>query len=513
MRSEKISIKWKIFIYLLSFIGILLILLWVFQTVYLDRFYKIIKKKELDNAANNVISVMGKADMEAAVLTIAERYDICILITDMEGSVKYSAEITMGCMVHQMRQNDMKRLIEQAVKGKGEFEIYRKEKNKSNLKDFPSDDRKMAAEDKANVVPPDNMDKHGGEWFEKLPNMPNVHEMESLIKVCVVSDASGEDYVIFLNSIITPVGATVHTLRIQLICISITMVFLSLGLAFVMSKRVSKSIIRINSSAKELAEGKFDIEFNGRDYKEIAELSETLNRTAKELAKTDVLQKELLANVSHDLRTPLTMITAYSEVMRDLPGENTPENVQVIIDETKRLTDLVNDLLDISKIQAGVTALEMREYDLTESIQGIVNRHSKLLEPYKYKILFQYEEHVLVEADEFKMYQVIYNLIANAVNYAGQDRIVMISQKVYKDKVRIEVEDHGTGIPKDRIDSVWERYYKTEGNHKRMIMGSGLGLSIVKNILTLHGAEFGVNSEEGRGSIFWFELTNTVVYS
>ena len=123
---------------------------------------------------------------------------------------------------------------------------------------------------------------------------------------------------------------------------------------------------------QKLAKGKFNTEFNGKGYKEISELAETLNHTAKELAKTDVLQKELLANVSHDLRTPLTMITAYSEVMRDIPGENTPENVQVIIDETKRLTCLVNDLLDISKIQAGVTVLETKEFDITDSIQNII---------------------------------------------------------------------------------------------------------------------------------------------
>lgn len=98
------------------------------------------------------------------------------------------------------------------------------------------------------------------------------------------------------------------------------MILLSLLIAFIISKRVSKSIIRVNDSAKELAKGNFDVEFDGKDYREITELSDTLNYTAKELSKSDVLQKELLANVSHDLRTPLTMITAYSEVMRDLPG-------------------------------------------------------------------------------------------------------------------------------------------------------------------------------------------------
>lgn len=510
MKSEKISIKWKIFIYLLSFIGILLFLLWIFQTVYLDRFYKIIKKKELDNAAENIISVIDDEDLETAVETIAGRYDICILIADIEGGTLYSAETTTECLVHRMRQEDIKNIIEQAAEKNGELEIYLKGTEKIHLfENFPGD-KKLTAGDSDDIVPPDIKEGRESERFEKLPNMPNENETEGLIKVRIVTDDSGNEYAVLLNSIITPVGATVHTLRIQLICISVTMVILSLGLAFIMSKRVSKSIININSSAKELARGKFDIEFNGRDYKEIAELSETLNHTAKELAKTDVLQKELLANVSHDLRTPLTMITAYSEVMRDLPGENTPENVQVIIDETKRLTCLVNDLLDISKIQAGVTTLETKEYDITESIKAIVERHSKLLEPYGYQIIFRYEEHALVEADEFKLYQVIYNLLANAVNYAGEDKVVLISQKVRDNRVRIEVKDHGAGIPKDRLDSVWERYYKVDRDHKRAIMGSGLGLSIVKNILILHEADYGVESEEGKGSVFWFELTNVI---
>ena len=170
-----------------------------------------------------------------------------------------------------------------------------------------------------------------------------------------------------------------HTLRIQLIYISVILILLSLVIAFIISRRVSRPIIVINDTAKELAKGNFSVEFNGKDYREISELSDTLNHTAKELSKTDVLQKELLANVSHDLRTPLTMITAYSEVMRDLPGENTPENVQVIIDETKRLTVLVNDLLDMSKIQAGVTVLETKEYDLTDSIQATTDRYACLL--------------------------------------------------------------------------------------------------------------------------------------
>lgn len=470
---------------------ILLVLLWLFQTVYLDVFYKSIKKNELKSAKKNLISVINDSDLEEAIETISKNYDICILITDTEGKTLYSAESTAGCSIHKIRQKGITQLYKRAIEQGGTLELQTEEVERYQFFMEENDWEK---------------EKDLPDKFNKLPNMPNSAQDESVVSVQVVTTSDGQEYVIFVNSIISPVGATVHTLRIQLIYISVILILLSLIIAFVISRRVSRSIILINTSAKELAKGNFRVEFNGKDYKEISELSDTLNRTAKELSKTDVLQKELLANVSHDLRTPLTMITAYSEVMRDLPGENTPENVQVIIDETKRLTILVNDLLDMSKIQAGVTALETKEYDLTDSIKATIERHAKLLEPYGYNIEFQYTDHVIVEADEFKIYQVIYNLISNAVNYTGDDKSVVIRQIVNYKSVRIEVIDFGAGIPKNELQNVWERYYKVDKSHKRAVMGSGLGLSIVQNILKLHDAKYGVKSEEGKGSTFWFEL-------
>lgn len=165
---------------------------------------------------------------------------------------------------------------------------------------------------------------------------------ESIIYVDVLT-SDHTACVLMVNTVLTPVSATVDTLRIQMIWITVVMMILSLLIALVISKKVSRSMIRVNNAAKKLAKGEFNVTFDGKDYREIAELSETLNQAADDLGKNEKLQKELIANVSHDLRTPLTMIIAYSEVMRDLPGENTPENVQVVIDEAKRLTNLVNN--------------------------------------------------------------------------------------------------------------------------------------------------------------------------
>ena len=155
----------------------------------------------------------------------------------------------------------------------------------------------------------------------------------------------------------------------------------------------------------------------GKGYLEIEELSNTLNYAAKELSKVESLRRELIANMSHDLRTPLTMISGYGEVMRDIPGENTAENVQIIIDETKRLTNLVNDMLDLSKLQAGAQEINSSSFNITEEIEHIIARYDKLLTNKDFTIQFQYDKPVFVKADIIKINQVIYNLINNAINY------------------------------------------------------------------------------------------------
>ena len=329
--------------------------------------------------------------------------------------------------------------------------------------------------------------------------------IESVIYIHVVNVQS-ENYILMVNTQLTPVNATVQTLRIELIWITTVMVVLSLVIALLISRQISKPFIKINDSAKEMAKGRFDVVFEGNDYREVAELSATLNATASELHKNEKFRRELIANVSHDLRTPLTMIIAYAEVMRDLPGENSPENVQVVIDEAQRLTNLVNDMLDISKLQAGVMQMSISEYNLTESIESVFERYNKLKEQEGYNISFTYDKKVIIEADEYKMFQVIYNLVNNAVNYAGADKTVLVRQSILGDKVRIEVMDNGEGIAPENIKYVWDRYYKVDKTHKRAVMGTGLGLSIVKNILELHEADYGVESEAGKGATFWFEL-------
>jgi signal transduction histidine kinase len=467
---RRISIKWRIFACFAGFTLIMLVLLWVFQVVFLDRFYQFIKIQEVKSTAQTIVKHVDSEDFESTLHSISQGKQIAILICDEYGNISYYQDIMPASLISRLTPLSLSQIFFASTEDGG---IY-----------FRQFSRDSMAPDGMHQIGP-----RGG--------------MQNIIYSRIVEKANGSRVMILLSTSISPVSATVDTLRIQLICITFFMLVLSLLLALFISKRISKPIININASAKMLGSGKYDTVFDETGYKEISELGHTLNYAARELSRTEELRRDLIANISHDLRTPLTMIKGYGEVMRDLPGENTPENVQIIIDEATRLASLVSDVLDISKLQSGTQPLSRADFNLTESIRVILQRYSKLTD---YHISFHADRDIYVNADELKISQVVYNLVNNAITYTGADKTVEITQTVSNGKVRISVRDTGDGIPQDRINDIWERYYKVDKEHKRAQIGTGLGLSIVKTILDMHGGAYGVQSEEGKGSIFWFEL-------
>ncbi|MBP1555347.1 MAG: HAMP domain-containing histidine kinase, partial [Oscillospiraceae bacterium] len=279
-------------------------------------------------------------------------------------------------------------------------------------------------------------------------------------------------------------------------------------LSLIYSRQLSKPIIEMNNEADKLAKGDFDVHFEqDSGSRELDELGEKLNYAASELSKVNALRTELIANVSHDLRTPLTLITGYSEMMRDLPGENNTENLNLIIEESKRLSQIVTDVLDISKYQSGSVQLEKTVFCLTDEVISIKERLSAFTSSNGYSFSFDYDDRIYVNADRGAISRVIYNLVSNAINYTdSENRSIEIVQTVTGSTVKIDVIDHGKGIAQEDLPYVFDRYYRSGDAHVRAVLGSGLGLSIVKTILTAHDAKFGVISSPGRGSDFWFSL-------
>lgn len=499
--NRRPGLKWWIFGQFVLFSLVMLVLLWLVQTVFLDTIYQKEKTNNIKQTAAQIADTLRSEGFESEALqtvlsNIAHDSYLCVRVADLskpEGHfyIWQTSEVTPGCVVHNLTGEEILILAAKAAEQGGNI-FY-------NL--GLEDDKMMS----------DGLEQVLGAQYSRLSRLYQQQRAlpALLFSVSVAEGADGGRYAIILNGAISPLDSTVSTLRLVLIAISGVMVLLGLALAIFTAERISRPIVHINKLSHRLAQGDFAMDFRvPRAYREIDELSGTLNYAATELDKTEQLQKDLIANISHDLRTPLTLITGYAEAMRDLPGENTPENVQVIIDETQRLSTLVNDLLDMSKVQAGAVQLDYVELELTELIRTIINRFNKLTATEGYTINFQPAARLWVMADEVRLTQVIYNLLNNAITYTGEDKQVTIRQLLlHKDKrVRIEVIDTGEGIAPEQVEKIWQRYYHGSANHRRTQAGNGLGLAIVKAVLDMHGSAYGVESTPGKGSRFWFEL-------
>lgn len=482
LSRQKMGITHRVMLYLILFVAFVIMLLWLFQIVFLDQFYCWDKTMQIRSASDTVAHNMDNEQLDDLIDRIAANGDMCILLLSADGKVIHASEDIRFCLIHRMSSRDLNWWCSIA----------------------PEDGSVITQLFNIRPGPHDHFD------FRKVkgdfPYSMEIMDKQSLLCARRVKFVDGTHGFLLLNAIITPLTSTVSTLRSQLLLITFVVLTGAFVLAAIISRKVTRPIIETNEAARSLSHGQYTPPCHGSSYREMAELNQTLVLAAQELSQVEHLQHELIANISHDLRTPLTMIGGYAEVMRDIPGESTPENMQIIIDETTRLTTLVNEIMDFSRLQSGSTTIDVRSFLLTEGLQGIVARVSKLVEKDGYIVRFIQDQSVCVRADEKRIEQVVYNLLGNALTYTGEDKTVTLTQEVHDQTVRISIHDSGKGIPPEEIPLIWKRYYRTQETHRRAIIGSGLGLSIVQSILEKHGFAYGIESELGSGTTFWFEL-------
>lgn len=331
-----------------------------------------------------------------------------------------------------------------------------------------------------------------------------------VVIICsILRNESGEQHgYLIINSLISPVGTTISILRKTTYLVTVLMIVISVILAVIMSKSISRPIQNITESADKLARGEYKTEFEGGKFAETRQLAGTLNYASAEISKIDELQRDLIANVSHDLRTPLTMIKAYAEMIRDLSGdrkEKREEHLGIIIQETDRLALLVNDMLDLSKLENGRQPLNCTSFDISAKLHDIVERYKEFSAANGYTVNYTDNSPVLVNCDMGKIEQVIYNLINNAINYTGEDKQIFVSMETEDEYVKILIRDTGKGISEDNIHQIFEKYYRCEKT-RREVVGTGLGLSIVRAVMKAHKCPFGVQSTPGTGTTFWFKI-------
>ena len=314
---------------------------------------------------------------------------------------------------------------------------------------------------------------------------------------------------VFIYSNLESASNFVRVFKGQLIYFVFLMIGCSVLISLFIAKKTTKPIKEITKKAKNIGLEKYDNKFPKNGVLEIEELSQTLEEVQRELKKSDEIKRDLMANVSHDLKTPLTMIKAYAEMIKDISykdPQKMQEHLDIIMEEVDRLTNLVNDILELSKVQNNEYLYNYENYDLVKEVKKIIKRYEVIEYLENYNFILEMPKKVIVNADKDKINQVIYNLLNNAINYTGKDKVVKIKITKEEKDYLVEVVDTGKGIKKEELPYIWDKYYKNEKNHQRNIVSTGLGLSIVKEILSKHNFEYGVNTQINKGSTFYFKI-------
>ena len=472
-KSEKelLTIRSKVFLGFLLLIVVTLVILWLCQVVLFGLIYSKTRVNEIKATARHTLLQADKASFYAELSSATAKNSLCAMVLNADGSSAYNAENTNTCLIHSLTPPEREKLVNlMQESGKNLFSITYDPV--ADIYDF-----------KPITV--------------YAPIASNAVLVEHFTH-------NGETMTLLLDGAISPVGTVTKTSASLLVVLGGLLVLIALLMATYIARTIAKPISKISRQAKNLSGGSYEEVEGGT--REVAELNEALGSACRELNKVESIRKELIANISHDLRTPLTLIGGYAEMMRDLPSEVTPENLQTIVDETSRLTSLVNDMLDISRLESGRVIPKKAPFSLTETIRQTTERYGELTRPNGYSFSFDYTETVTVTADKELILQVFTNLLNNAMTHTGEDGRIAVRQILADGKVKIEVTDTGEGIAPDKLPLIWERYYKVDAAHKRAAKGTGLGLSIVRSVIDLHGGSYGVRSAPGAGSTFWFAL-------
>lgn len=455
------SIRVKFLMYFSGMALFILILLWLLQIVFINSFYESMKIRDTEKVGRAVTTRFGKEDFEDTLLRYSFEKNLSLQVYNEKGGLVFPL-------------NPLDYMYQPMISGEDFFTYF----------------QPLLKNDKTE---------------ETYVNDYKNEESSSILYVSYLGVEAGEKYFLAVSTNVDPVDSTVEILKDQLIIVSTISLVLAFILSLYLSSRLARPLSDMAKTARALGQGNYDVQFKEQDYTEMNDLARTLNYATGELTDALEMRKDLIANVSHDFKTPLTVIKSYGEMIRDISGDNKAlreKHVETILEETDYLTHFVNDLLDLSRVESGLGQLDSESVDLKALTKDVLCRF-KNLERTGYTFAIHGEGTMV--CDENKMRQVIYNFITNAVNYSTDKKqidIYMIEQRGY---ITYCVRDYGRGMADEDRDKIWERFYRGRDNHERQVVGTGLGLFICKNILDLHGFDYGVKSKLGVGSTFYFK--------
>lgn len=445
-----------------------LVMLWLMQIVLLSAYFKEMKITQVKDVSTVIEESIENNQFSIKVQISAVQNNVCGLVYNSKGQLLYQVDaLGLGCVLNSNAIGFTQKIIN-----------YTQLVEESTTKEFA------------------------------LTVTNSVIQQDMIVYGKKISLAFGS-YYIFLNSSLLPIDSTISILQQQFIYVTIIVFILFSIVSLIISSRLSKPIINMKKEAIKLAHGNYDVKFEKGEFTEFTELAETLNYTSEELKKMDELRKDLIANVSHDIKTPLTMIKAYAEMIKDISGDNKKKREQhldVILDEVNHLDHLVQDMTQLSQLQSNVVTLQTKNFNVVDLVNESLRLLDGLIKSNKIQVQIFSPREVIVIGDPLKIKQVLINFINNAIKFIGKDNQLIIQILCEEETVKIEVIDHGIGISSSDLPYIWDRYFKIDKHHHRNVTGTGLGLSIASAILKSHGCNFGVTSELDKGSVFWFEL-------
>lgn len=434
-------------------LGIVALLFWLVLHFSVGIQYQRQVEKELDGAVQSVWEMYGQTDFDTNISFLAGTSSYFIQILSEEGGEPLLS-----------------------VNSQGESARPQQE----NIADVKLFERLDASEGFCNYYVED--ETHDSQWA---------------VSAVVLANHNGNREVLVISKSMADVDALMDLLTSRYWMITGIVLVLASVISLLLANYFSKPFRHLNKNAVQMAEGNYKTKFVREGPSEASKLSETLELAQEEFNRTEQLRRDFMANISHDMKTPLTVIKMYAEMLEDFSGEipeKRKEHARKIQEEADRLTEFINDSMELARLQSGTVQLEESVFAMRDVVGEAVSRACAGREDFEFDIFCNRDS--AVKGDRRLIERVIYNFVSNAIKYSGPQKRAKVNIRTIQNNVRVEVIDYGIGISKEELDLVWKRFYQVQP-HDRKKTGMGIGLNIVSEILDMHYAPYGVESVPG----------------
>ncbi len=497
----KKSISTRLFIGITAMGIVFLLSSWILNNSYLEKLYIKEKKTTLLENSKKIDDIYTgyPKDIFLQLQEIESKTGSYIFLLNENGRIKYNSFFNVG-------ENDF-------------LPFYGSNENDQNTTNIRPKRRNLP------IPPPPKANELVDKKYVFTMQNDNLLKTEFMVLTYVLSNG---DILISVTSL-APISESAKIANNFLLYTGIFIIVFGIIVTYLFSKRFTRPILHVNSVVRDIAKLDFSKKCEVKSDDEIGELARSINLVSEKLESTimelneknkklqedilrerkiDEMRKEFISNVSHELKTPLALIQGYAEGLKSNVANNQEDKefyCDVIMDETKKMDRLVKDLLKLSHLESEYNTLEKQNFNINNLVNRIIQKYEPIFKEENIKFIWENNENIEVLGDKLKIEQVIINYINNAINHGENEKVVKISLEDFVDKVRITVFNTGKNIPEEYLAKIWDSFYKVDKARTRSYGGSGLGLSIVKEIMNLHGNDFGVKNVEN-GVEFWFEL-------